>query len=58
MKVHILKNSAAEYYFNLVSRNGQIIVTSEGYKRKSYAKKIAGKIFPSCSIIDETKESK
>ena len=37
MKFVVKKSSNGEYRFNLVSSNGQIVATSEGYKEKRSA---------------------
>lgn len=38
-KFQIKKDKAGEYRFNLKARNGQIILSSEGYKVKSNCQK-------------------
>lgn len=44
------------FRFRLVARNGEIIVPSEGYTRKSGAQKAAEKIFPKIPLVDLTKK--
>lgn len=60
-KFKIKKAKNKEFYFILVARNGQTIVTSETYKRKSACLKIMGKLWltlwktDQTDYIDETK---
>lgn len=58
MKFHIKTNSNGQAYFNLVGRNGQVIMTSESYKRKSGALKsinrINERVVPPFPVVDKT----
>jgi uncharacterized protein YegP (UPF0339 family) len=41
MKIELWKGLDGQWYWHIVGRNGQVMATSEGYKRKGAAKKSA-----------------
>lgn len=57
MKFVIEKSKDGQFYFVLKARNGQVLVTSETYKRKASCKKaiwsMKDKVF-TAKIIDKT----
>lgn len=44
MKIVILNSTDGQFYFVIKARNGQVLVTSETYKRKASCKKCIQKI--------------
>ena len=54
-KIQIWQGLDGKWYWHIASkRNGQVIATSEGYKKKSAARKIATKVsinLPTAKII-------
>ena len=57
-KFEIYKDKAGEFRFRLKSRNGEIVLASEGYKAKASAKNGAASVEKNCgdaSCFEQTK---
>lgn len=57
MKFHIKRSKDKQFYFVLIARNGQVVLTSETYTRKAACRKsitsLVKQIWKSI-IVDET----
>ena len=55
-KAHIHKSIDKQFYSTLVSHSGEVIFTSETYKRKFLAISVIKEWFSKAEIIDKTKK--
>jgi uncharacterized protein YegP (UPF0339 family) len=51
MKAQILKSDDLQWYCILTAKNGQVLFTSETYKRKASIKKMLKNNFPNLKIV-------
>lgn len=55
MIARILKSDDNQFYCIIVAGNGQVLFTSETYKRKASIMKMVKKNFPLLKVADESK---